>query len=106
MSAALVSAQPRWMPAAREVWEHAGLRCAIVASPLGGWNGYVQLPPGHPWRRRAGPIGDLSYGPTAEGWVGFGTLPRLRAEVNDLAEHLATVPPPPPTPVRDLEGDC
>jgi hypothetical protein len=77
MSAALVSAQPRWMPAARECWEHAGLRCAIVASPIGGWNGYVQLPWGHPWRAcgwLATPLGDgLSFGPSAEGWVGFDT---------------------------------
>jgi hypothetical protein len=161
----LLSAQPRWMPAALQAWEHAGLRCAIIASPLGGWNGYVQLPGGHPWRRRAGPIGDLTYGPSAEGWVGFDTghagdawhpdddhppyeppwwrrlrgappfpppaldlaltehvrrlrlqlaqslgqelwtLPKLRAAVEDLAAHLATVPPPPPAPVVDLQDD-
>jgi hypothetical protein len=73
----LLSAQPRWMPAARESWEHAGLRCAIIASPLGGWNGYVQLPPGHPWRRcewLGTPLGiDLSWGPDPDGWIGFDT---------------------------------
>jgi hypothetical protein len=72
---ALVPAQPRWMRAARDAWEHAGLRCAIVASPLGGWNGYVQLPPCHPWRARAwlDLPGDLTWGPDGDGWVGFDT---------------------------------
>jgi hypothetical protein len=74
----LLSAQPRWMPAARECWEHAGLRCAVIASPIGGWNGYVQLPWGHPWRARGWldeellAVG-LTWGPSEDGWVGFDT---------------------------------
>jgi hypothetical protein len=73
---ALVCAQPRWFPAAREAWEHHGVRCAIIASPMGGWNGYVQLPWGHPWRGRAWlevPLPGISWGPDDHGWVGFDT---------------------------------
>ena len=75
---ALVHAQPRGFPAARETWEHAGLRCAIIAAPIGGWNGYVQLPYGHPWRDCADflevPISGLSWGrPYDDDWIGFDT---------------------------------
>lgn len=35
----------------REVWLHAGVVCAI-AWGFAGYNGYVQLPPRHPWRMR------------------------------------------------------
>lgn len=77
MTGALVVAQPNWFPAAREAWPHHGVRCAIVASPLGGWNGYVLLPWGHPWRACAWmetPLGaELSWGPDDQGWVGFDT---------------------------------
>jgi hypothetical protein len=72
----LVRAQPWVLHPARECWVHAGLRCAIVASPLGGWNGYVQLPPGSTWRRRDFlelPVDGLTYGPDPDGWVGFDT---------------------------------
>lgn len=77
----LVRAQPPMIMAARETWEHAGLRCAIVASPMGGWCGYVQLPPGSAWRRAGwmeipldGPGGyPLTWGPDGDGWVGFDT---------------------------------
>lgn len=72
----LVSVQPRGMPAAREAWAHHGVRCAIVASPMGGWNGYVQLPWGHPWRERAWlevPLPGCTWGPDSDGWVGFDT---------------------------------
>jgi hypothetical protein len=72
---ALLPAQPHGFPAARDAWTHAGLRCAIVASPMGGWNGYVQLPPAHPWRARAwlDLPDDLSWGPDSDGWIGFDT---------------------------------
>jgi hypothetical protein len=73
---ALVLAQPDLMVPARDTWQHAGLACAILASPMGGWNGYVQLPPGTP--RTIGryslptPL-ELTYGPDPDGWVGFDT---------------------------------
>jgi hypothetical protein len=63
-----------------EVWEHAGLRCAIVPHPhLGMFNGYVRLPEGHPGRE--GTYDDidvevhcgLTFGPDDDGWVGFDT---------------------------------
>jgi hypothetical protein len=78
MSGALVRAQPDMAIPAREAWEHAGLRCAIVASPMGGWNGYVQLPPGSRWRRtgwlEVPDLGvSLTWGPDPDGWVGFDT---------------------------------
>jgi hypothetical protein len=73
---ALVHAQPRYFLCAREAWEYAGIRCAIIASPMGGWNGYVQLPWGHPWRTRQWlevPLGGCTWGPDPDGWVGFDT---------------------------------
>ena len=73
---ALVVAQPAMARPAREAWERAGVRCAIVASPMGGWNGYVQLPWGHPWRARDWlevPLPGCTWGPDDRGWVGFDT---------------------------------
>jgi len=138
-----------------EVWEHAGLRCAIVPNrQIGMFNGYVRLPEGDP--RRSGKHDDLdmdvhgglTYGPDPAGWVGFDTghagdywspddligyldesvlryfglggvaghmqaklrgaghhdplanqwtIPRLRAEVEHLAEQLAADPRQPTT---------
>lgn len=65
---------------AMEVWEHAGLRCAIVPNRhLGMFNGYVRLPEDHPGRHGTydqidvDVHGGLTYGPDPDGWVGFDT---------------------------------
>jgi hypothetical protein len=74
-----------------ELWRPPfGLWCAVTPHPLlGAFNGYVQLPERHPWRRvdgeripvRLPPIemfGEgsrfLTWGPDQGGWVGFSTL--------------------------------
>jgi hypothetical protein len=83
--------RPRLAMPPAELWRPAfGLWCAVCPNPLlGGFNGYVQLPEGHPWRGvdgerlpvRLAPIplfGDqqrsLTWGPDGDGWVGFSTL--------------------------------
>jgi hypothetical protein len=62
-----------------------GVEWFTYTAPLfGAVNGYAHLPEGHPWRDLdlqlddwdKGPKihGGVTYGPTAEGWVGFDTL--------------------------------
>jgi hypothetical protein len=72
----LLRAQPRVHAPVPEVWQHLGVACAIAASPMGGWNGYAQLPPGSVYRRSAVlhvPVFSLTFGPDPDGWVGFDT---------------------------------
>jgi hypothetical protein len=61
-----------------------GILWRVVEAPLyGAANGYVELPEGHPWRDKELQIedsglvdvhGGVTYGPTADGWIGFDTL--------------------------------
>lgn len=75
MSPATETAPPKMTPLESGV--HRGLRWAVVAAPVAGVNGYVQLPTGHPWAHLGYddmPVevhGGLTY---AEGrWIGFDT---------------------------------
>jgi hypothetical protein len=102
----LVRGQPRMAVPARETWLHAGLRCAIVASPMGGWNGYVQLPLGSRWRWAGWldvPIDGLTWGPDPDGWVGFDTGHAWDAWApdDDSPPYQPAWWPGPPGPVPD-----
>ncbi|KAA8828143.1 hypothetical protein [Bifidobacterium myosotis] len=55
-----------------------GVIWRIAAHPrFFAWNGYVNLPEGHPWRRLedwqipADVHGGITYGPDPDGWIGF-----------------------------------
>lgn len=64
-----------------QAWEHQGLLCAINAGSMSNFNGYVQLPEGHPWQildlqHDDGDIevhGGITFGPHASKWIGFDT---------------------------------
>lgn len=70
--------------AALEGGVEAGIRWAICQAPLwGAINGYAQMPEGHQWSTKSlqsedydllTAPGGITYGPDAEGWVGFDTL--------------------------------
>ncbi len=71
-----------------EQWQHAGVDCGITRAPLVGFNGYVRVPDGHPWRVRfckgyddddgldavAEVHGGITYDGDGAGWIGFDTL--------------------------------
>lgn len=79
---------PWWSDQARplRVWE-AGpgpVIGAIAAGPHKGFNGYVLLPPNHPWREidlqdppddfeSPAVPGGITFGPHVTGWIGFDT---------------------------------
>jgi hypothetical protein len=60
-------------------WEHHGIRCIIAKGPFRNYNGYVQIPKNHPWRK----INDYNEIPAEihggitfmdnHGWIGFDT---------------------------------
>lgn len=60
-----------------KIWEHAGLRCAIVRGPLGSLNGYCQLPEDHPYYNadELEPPIEVHGGITwhNDNWIGFDT---------------------------------
>lgn len=68
-------APPRVTPIESGV--HRGLRWAVVAGPVLGVNGYVQLPTGHPWEHLGyddidvAVHGGLTY--KEDRWIGFDT---------------------------------
>lgn len=61
-----------------------GIEWRVIEAPIyGAANGYVILPEGHPWRDKDLQMedsetvdvhGGVTYGPTADGWIGFDTL--------------------------------
>jgi hypothetical protein len=58
-----------------------GIKWITLVSPIPpAMNGYVQLPPDHPWRvadlaeQFAKIHGGITYGPDGDGWIGFDTL--------------------------------
>jgi hypothetical protein len=61
-----------------KVWEHVGLTCAIFVGPMGGYNGYCQMPPTHPYYEvdelevPANVHGGITYTGSL-GWIGFDT---------------------------------
>ena len=83
-------------------WEHEGMECAIVESPIhGAYNGYVRVgnpysDAPHPWADKHYDLidvdvhGGLTY--AADGWIGFDTLhsgdswKNLRPEMKSLGE--------------------
>lgn len=67
-------------------WRHSGLACKLVKNPIGFYCGYVQVPPEtikttrfeSRYDEMDGVIeadvtahGGITYGPDADGWVGF-----------------------------------
>jgi hypothetical protein len=114
-------------------WEAHGLECTIRDSGMGFFNGYVRLPADHvahdatydQINRSIRAHGGLTYGPDADGWVGFDTghagdywpgmkhffgtaertwdMERLAAETESLAAQLAAM-----TEIADPESswDC
>lgn len=61
----------------------AGVRWVICRAPWGAVNGYARMPEGHQWREKnlqsedwdlLDAHGGITYGPDADGWVGFDTL--------------------------------
>lgn len=61
-----------------------GVRWVTKDAPMyGAVNGYARLPEGHPWRDKELQMDDydlvdvhggITYGPDADGWIGFDTL--------------------------------
>lgn len=101
-----------------ERWNHNGVECAISPSPMGGMNGYIQIPkdarqssgppsPEHHWLSAEDLEdslhchGGITYGPDEEGWLGFDT-----GHAGDLwPEHIVEEWKDPtiwPTGVKDL----
>ena len=90
-------------------WEHDDIACRVVKMPMGHYCGYVQLPEGlrEDFGREDTSLrvhGGLTYGPDADGWVGFDTGHGWDVNLDENGEQWGVWVRMPPIPAPEPIG--